>query len=258
MSRMLKALALLAAPLAAVSLPAPSFAQADGEMSEDEMAQVMATLGEMFPSDPLTAEQQARLPAATAVVDKIILPGTMEEMMGAMFDGMLGPMMDGEFDQPKIELAKLLGAQVWELDIEDDAAREAVTLLDPAWQERKRLEAEVMPRVMGEIMVAMEPTVKSAMSELYAIYFDMDELADIDAFFSTQSGAAYARKSFTMSADPRLAGAMMEGMPTIMASVSDMQAQMQAATADLPAPRSVEDLSAQERARLAELTGLEE
>lgn len=99
---------------------------------------------------------------------------------------------------------------------------------------------------------------RSAMSELYAVYFDAGELADIDAFFSTPSGASYARQSFRMSSDPRMVGAMMQEMPTMMGAFMEMGEEMKQATANLPQKRSWADLDASQRARLSELTGYAE
>ena len=111
---------------------------------------------------------------------------------------------------------------------------------------------------MGKMMTATEPVMREAMSQLYAINFDTRELADIDAFFSTESGAAYARKSFTMASDPRMTGAMMQAMPEMMGSFAEIEADMAAAVADLPPVRTYADLDAAQRARLAERSGLEE
>lgn len=118
--------------------------------------------------------------------------------------------------------------------------------------------AGVMPELMKGMMATMEPPMRKAMSEAYAIYFDEQELADISAFFSTPSGLSYARKSFTMSSDPRILGASMEALPAMMASMADIEAKMEAATAAFPAAKGWDELSAAERTRISELTGLEQ
>lgn len=242
------------APLALACATAPAHAQ----WADDEAAQadVMADLAEMFPVEPLTAEEQARLPAATALIDKIVPSGTLGEMMGLMLDGILGPMIEMETGNAVSALETKLGVD--NLDIAPERAAQALAILDPAWEERGKREVELMPIMMERMFVAMEPTMKSAMSELYAVYFDTQEIADISAFFDTSSGASYARKSFTMSADPRMVGAMMQAMPDMMGAFAQMEAEMAAATADLPAERGFADLAIAERKKLVSLTGLEE
>ncbi|WP_137680386.1 hypothetical protein [Aurantiacibacter suaedae] len=250
----MKRLALLVALLAALAMPAPALAQ---PADPDLMAERAEELGEMFPVEPLTAEQEARLPAATALVEKIIPPGTMGEMMIGMFEGFFSPVQAMEGKAGKPPLAKLLGISRGQLvGVNSEAAARAATMLDPDWQLRKEREAEALPRAMNAMMSAMEPTIKSAMAEMYALHFDATELRDIDVFFSTESGAAYARKSFIMTADPRFAGLMMEEMPEMLAGIADMRAELEEATADLATPRSWYELDPAEQAKLADMLGM--
>ena len=250
----MKRFSLFVAPLAALAMPAPALAQ---PASPEVMAERAQALGEMFPVEPLTPEQEARLPAATALVEKIIPPGTMGEMMTGMFEGFLSPIRAMDGGGQKAPLAKLLGLSPGQLvGVDGEAAARAATILDPDWQLREEREAEAMPRAMNAMLSALEPTIKGAMAEMYAIHFDADELRDIDVFFSTESGAAYARKSFVMTADPRFAGVMMEAMPQMLAGVANMQAELQAATADLATPRSWYELEPAEQDKLAKMLGM--
>ena len=54
-------------------------------------------------------------------------------------------------------------------------------------------------------------------------------------------------------ADPQVMQAMMQAMPAMMSGLGDLDAAMIEAMAALPAQRGYDDLSAAERARLAEL-----
>lgn len=252
----MKTLRRLALPVAAIlSATSPAAAQDTGTGSmEQAMDQTMAQLGEMFPVVPLTAEEQARLPAARGVVERIMPPGTMGEIMGSMFDNIMGPMTRMATQSATTALVQTLGIEPAAAMSEEQAAA-ALGLIDPAWKERREREAEIMPQVMTRVMTDMEPTMRAAMSELYAVYFDVEELADIDAFFATPSGASYARKSFRMSSDPRMMGAMMKEMPAMMGAFMAMGEEIERASADLPQKRSWADLDAAQRARLSELTG---
>jgi hypothetical protein len=160
----------------------------------------------------------------------------------------------GEIDVAEI-VAKQLGINRWAIDLEGDDLEKVAGMLDPAWRERQQREKEAMPALMAEVMKAVEPTMREAMAELYAIYFDDKELADIDAFFSTPSGANYARKSFSMANDPRLAASMMSAMPAMMGLITGMEARLEEATADLPAKRKFEDLPASQQIQLAKMFG---
>ncbi|MXO91274.1 DUF2059 domain-containing protein [Pontixanthobacter aquaemixtae] len=218
-----------------------------------------AALTGMFEVEPLTAEQEARLPLAKGIVDKMIPDGAMREMMEGMFSGSFGDLMSlgamMEEESPAAFVAGQLGLEQSDISLTSAQASELANMFDPARLERKQKEAEIMPGVMGEMMDVMEPPMRKAMSELYAIHFTQPQLVEIDGFFSTETGAIFARKSFTMASDPRVMSATMEALPAMMGQIGAIEKKMKEAAADLPAARSFEELSEQEQARISELTG---
>ncbi|QIG54367.1 DUF2059 domain-containing protein [Altererythrobacter sp. BO-6] len=239
--------ALLALAPAALALPVPAAAQSDAN-----------ALARMFQAEPLTAEQEARLPLATSVIEKMIPPGTLGETMGGMFERIMNPIMEAVASDPGSDVARQLGVGRGDLDVSDADLAVLATILDPAGEERRKREAALLPQIMQTMMEVLEPTMRKAMIQAYAVHFDEAELVDIDAFFSTPSGLAFARKSFTMSSDPRILGASLEAMPQMMASFGEIERKMKAATADLPAPRSYGDLSMAERKRIETITGFDQ
>ncbi|MFZ9394716.1 MAG: DUF2059 domain-containing protein [Erythrobacter sp.] len=246
--------ACVAAPLALV-VAVPAAAQDAGATQRADET-TLAAMAKMFAVEPLTAEQQARLPQATRIIDKMIPPGTMGEMMGSLFDGMMAPIMEMANSAPRGEVARQLGQPAEALDMSDQQLAEAADILDPVRGERNARVSQVMPRLMRGLMEVMEPSMRKAMTEVYAVHFSPRELADIEAFFSTESGLSFARKSFSMSADPRILAGTMEAMPAMMESFAGMEKQIADATADLPPERSYAQLSAADRARLSALTGM--
>lgn len=222
----------------------------------DAMEQAMAMLGAMFTAEPLTAEQEARLPAAQGLIAKIIPEGTMGEMIDKMMGGVLGPIMAAAPDGATTTLAKQIGTEPYTLDLTEEQAGELASLFDPAWAERQQRELAALPIIMKEVVTLMEPGMRKAMSELYAIRFSATELAEIDAFFSTGTGGKYARESFLMASDPRIMASTMEAMPALMGSIGDIEKRMAESTADLPAKRVFAELTATEKAKVAEMTGL--
>lgn len=241
----------LAAATLLFSAGAPALAQ-DDDLAEGDPFAAMAG---MFQAEPLTPEQEARLPLATTIIAKLIPEGALGEMMGSMFNSMLEPLAELGAQPSSGDVAEQLGFESYDLYLGEEQAAEALEILDPAWEARKAAEAKVFPEVMKQMMDAMEPGMRKAMAELYAVNFTERELTDIDAFFSTETGATYARKSFSMASDPRIMAASMESLPAMMDSIMTMEQQVEQATADLPAKRTFAELSVKEKARLAELTG---
>lgn len=256
----LAALALAPQPLAAQdsaeeTAAAEPAAEGDGEGEGDPMAQAMGMLSAMFPVEPLTADQQGRLPQASRIITRMIPEGTLGEMMGGMFDKLMGPMMAMGGSPAAAVVQKGIGVSPGEAGLDDEQTAAIAALLDPAYEERHAREMAIMPTMMREMMTVMEPTMRKAMAELYAINFSQKELDDIEAFFQTDSGTAYARKSFTMSSDPRILSASMESLPQMMGAIGDMEKKIAAASADLPAKRSFADLSQADKAKVATLAG---
>ncbi|KPF63625.1 hypothetical protein [Porphyrobacter sp. AAP60] len=255
------ALSLLAAPVA-LCAQNPE-AQAEDVMIDDavasdepdELTQAMAMLGAMFPAEPLTAEQEARLPQAQRIINRMIPDGTLSEMMGSMFDKMLGPIMQMGGSAATTTVTAATGLSTYDLDLTPEQTEELAGLFDPAWAVRQEREMAMLPDMMTQMMDAMEPGMRKAMAELYAINFNPTELAEIEAFFLTETGTNYARKSFTMSSDPRVLSATMEAMPAMMGTIGSIEQKLAEATADLPAKRNFADLAPAEQARVAELTG---
>lgn len=250
---------LAATPVAAqdedAPIPTQMSATTETDAAGEGEANPFAMLGAMFAAEPLTPEQEARLPQATAIIAKIIPDGSMAEMMGSMFDKFMAPMGELAKASAASRAAKGIGLSEYDLELTEDQAREIADMFDPAFEEREAREMALVPEMMKTMMTAMEPPMRKAMAELYAIHFDEAELADIDAFFSTPSGASYARKSFTMASDPRIVAATFEAMPAIMGPIGDMEARLAEATADLPPERAFAELTSAERARITALTG---
>lgn len=253
-------LALLAATPALAAQDAPPIEEAAADetalsSAEAELAAMTQMFSGLFTTEPLTPEQEARVPAAEQLVAKVIPEGTMTEMMDKVFESRLGPMMAMAPGGATAILAEQIGTPAYALDIDEEQASQLVNLFDPAWQERQQRQMGMLPELMKEIVTLMEPGMRKAMSELYAIRFSAGELAEIEAFFSTGTGGRYARESFLMASDPRIMASTMEAMPGLIGVMGDLERRMVESTAGLPAMRSFSDLSAEERAKVAAMTG---
>lgn len=247
-----KTLAALTGAATLALAQAPALAQDEPGMAE------MAALGAMFEVEPLTPEQEARLPIAGQIVSKVLPEGAMMEVMGSTFDGMLGPIMEMANQDASGALAGAIGYSADQLALDEDATSEVLAIVDPAWRARNRAISAVTQTMMGDMMTRMEPVMREVMTELYAIYFTEGELVDIDAFFSTESGLTYARQSYAMAGDRRIMAAMLSDPELIFGAVAQLPQMMETALAEIPDTRGFGDLSQADRARLEELTGLSE
>ena len=243
---------------AALVCAVPTAAQEDPEHSEsamspgdlDEFAGMMAGL---FQTEPLTEEQNARLPAAQAVVGEMMPDGFYGEMMAGMMDKMLRPMLT-MFSQPEFVLGARLTVDAEAIEALEEAEQAELTaMLDPAYQARGDAMVAVLTSRMGGMFTAMEGPMREGLSKAYAVRFDDAQLADIAAFFATPTGGEYARESMALFADPQVMQASMQALPAMMSGFGDIESAMREAMEALPAERGYGDLTEAQRERMAEL-----
>ena len=243
---------------AALVCAVPAAAQEDPEHSEsamspgdlDEFAGMMAGL---FQTEPLTEEQNARLPAAQAVVGEMMPDGFYGEMMAGMMDKMLRPMLT-MFSQPEFVLGARLTVDAEAIEALEEAEQAELTaMLDPAYEARGDAMVAVLTSRMGGMFTAMEGPMREGLSKAYAVRFDDSQLADIAAFFATPTGGEYARESMALFADPQVMQASMQALPAMMSGFGDIESAMREAMEALPAERGYGDLTEAQRERMAEL-----
>ena len=243
---------------AALVCAVPAAAQEDPEHSQsalspgelDEFAGMMASL---FQTEPLTEEQNARLPAAQAVVGEMMPDGFYGEMMAGMMDKMLRPMLT-MFSQPEFVLGARLAVDAEAIEALEEAEQAELTaMLDPAYQARGDAMVAVLTSRMGGMFTAMEGPMREGLSKAYAVRFDDAQLADIAAFFATPTGGEYARESMALFADPQVMQASMQALPAMMSGFGDIESAMREAMTALPAERGYGDLTEAQRERMAEL-----
>jgi hypothetical protein len=250
-----------ASGIALVLSGTPAFAQEGaGQPEGEQLAQVSEMFAGLFTSEPLTPEQEARLPAAMALIDVMLPEGFYAAMMGEMMGTMLDPMMammSGATGADLMLAGRLnVDPQVKEA-LSDEQKVELATLLDPAFAQRGPLMQGMMNDIMLQAAVAIEPGFREGMAKAYAVRFDSAQIDDIAAFFATPTGAVYARENIKLMADPQVMSASMQAMPAMMEQFGGLASELEAAMAQLPAERGVGDLSQQERTRAAQLLGVD-
>jgi hypothetical protein len=228
--------------LLALSAAIPAQAQTPG----------IGTAASSAPIDP------AQLALARSIVGKLapngiyrrMMQGSLDQMMGGMSDQMMN-MPIRQFlagtDVPKDQVAKLGNTNM----------RDIMAILDPAFDQRMHATMAALMASMTDTLSSFEPQMREAMAQAYVHNFTPTQLADIDRFFNTPSGAAFAGRTMTMMNDPAVRTQMQEIMPAIMQSIPKIMQKVQAETANLPKPKTYADLTDADRARLAKLLGVD-
>lgn len=232
------AVLVLALPVAAASAPAATSAAETNPAPADG------------PIDP------ARLQAATKSVEHIFPKGTYARMMDRTLNGIMKPLLASMDKISLRDLAAMTGADEARLEAIGEAkVEEAMRILDPAYKERAAFGVPMMFKAMQGMIDEFEPVVKAGLARAYARRFDVQQLGELNTFFATPTGSAYAAESMLIYTDPEVMNTMQGMMPLMMKRMPKIVKQMEAATARFPKRRTMEELTLAERQTLNRLLG---
>lgn len=191
-------------------------------------------------SSDVATEQPAinpvRLAAAKEAVDYLFPLGTYERMMRGTMDQMIDSMLASLGTMRMGDLAGAAG--VSDDDIPEgegdrtlaDISRE----MDPHFEERMQISTRVMMDEMVTLMTTMEPAIREALTRIYARKFTADQLGEMNMFFATDTGSAFARDYMMVFVDPEMMQSMMSMVPQLMQSMPEIMKKVEEATAHLP------------------------
>lgn len=209
------------------------------------------------PPPPAATIEPGRLALATTVVDKVFPVGTYKRLMGGTMDRLIAGIVDAAGTMPIRQLAALGGlSEAQARELPDTSLAQITAIYDPDYRERTRLTMRVMMDAMSGVMTRFEPRVRVALARAYARRFDVAQLTDLDTFFRTPTGALYAHESMAIYMDPELLEEMQSLTPELLDAMPAILKQAEAATASLPKPRRIADLSDADRRKLAALLGV--
>lgn len=211
------------------------------------------------PAKPAAAMDPARLAVARRVAARLLPPGIYKEIMSGSMDAVMGSMGGALKAMPLGQIAQMGG-----MTVEDAKALDKIDLTqimeiyDPRWEERQQRTMQGMFGAMGGFFTTMEPQLRDGMAQAYASRFSLVELTDLDRFFATPTGTKYAASATTIMTDPAVMNTMKDMMPKMMQHMPQFMEAAKKAAAGLPPPRTLEDLSPAEKARLSKAMGIDE
>lgn len=214
--------AIMLAAGASLLITTPVLAQAGGPAN--------AEAAEATVTDP------ARLEAAKATVDYLFPLGTYERMMRGTMDQLMDSMLASLGTMRMGDLAGAAGVSGDHIPEGEgdrtlaEVSREA----DPHFEERMQISTRVMMDEMVTLMTTMEPAIRDALVNIYARKFTVGQLGEMNRFFATDTGSAFARDYMMVFVDPEMMQSMMSMVPQMMQAMPDIMKKVQDATAHLP------------------------
>lgn len=202
------------------------------------------------PAKAEPAAEPAHLALARTAVESVWPLGTYERMADAMMSEFMGGMFDMKMSD-MVPVGELSDKEKGQADV---SIGDAIAAKDPHFKERMRITFEVVKKEMGAVMAKVEPAMRDGLTKAFARKFTAAQLADMNRFFATPSGKAYARESLLVFMDPELMKAMMSMMPEMMKAMPAVTEKVKAATAHLPPPPQEQDEDEQEKTEVPEPT----
>lgn len=206
-----------------VSFTTPVIAQ-DQSSGPDSMATERVAL------DPV------RLQAAKETVDYLFPLGTYERMMRGTMDQLMDSMFASLGTMRIGDLASASGVAGEDIPEGEgdrtlaEISREA----DPHFEERMQISTRVMMDEMVTLMTSMEPAIRDALVNIYARKFTVAQLGEMNRFFATDTGSAFARDYMMVFVDPEMMESMMSMVPQMMQAMPEIMKKVQDATSHLP------------------------
>jgi hypothetical protein len=177
-------------------------------------------------------------------------------MMDSMMGGTFQSMMNSMGDLPVRDILAAANVPSEQIDkLGEGTLKEMMAILDPAYEERMNLMMTTMTGQLKDLMSEFEPAFQDGLTRAYAKRFDARQLGELNRFFATPTGAAYANESMMLFMDPEVIGKMQELMPAMLERMPKLIEAMTTTTAHLPPPRKPGDLTPAERAKLEALLG---
>ncbi|WP_404482627.1 DUF2059 domain-containing protein [Novosphingobium sp. BL-52-GroH] len=196
----------------------------------------------------------ARLAAARQTVDYVFPAGTYARLMNGTMDQVMDTVMDSTMRLPLKDLAGIAGVDTEKLG--SASLAEIMEIYDPAYKERMRISTRTMMNEMMGLMTQFEPDIRDGLAGAYASRFDARQLGELNSFFATPTGKAYAADSYLIMMSPEVMTRMQAFMPKMMQQMPAIVEKVKTATATFPAPRQYADLSETDKTKLAKILGV--
>lgn len=175
---------------------------------------------------PATPIDPARHAVAEKIVTALVPHGIYARMMRDQFPPMMDAMMARMFDVNAADLGEKGGGTL----------RERMRQQDPHFEERTRIMNGVLGDEMATLLGTMEPRVRAGLARAFARKFTAAQLADMQTFFATPSGTAFANEYLALFADPEVVSEMASVAPQMIQAMPRIMKKVQGATAHLPPP----------------------
>ena len=192
---------------------------------------IMGLFDKLFPPQP--DPDPARLALARTSVHSMWPDGAY----GKMMVGFMGGMIDRAMQLKKSDLAGLGGkSAAAPAGAKDVSLHDEIAGKDPYFDQRMAAIRDAVDEEMVKVSTVIDPRMREGMARAMARRFDGQQLADINRFFATPSGHAFAGQYMQLWIDPDTMRSIFGSMPEMMKLMPEMMQNIKAADDKFPKP----------------------
>jgi hypothetical protein len=222
---------------------------------QKELDEAIKLVEKIFGTDQLPPVPPAQLALAQQTTGALVPPGSLEKMMDNLYGKLLRGML-GEFGgMSDLMLSYKTGVENDKIAALDTPTKEKIAdLFDPY---RKAREEKIMTNIkplVSEVLRDFEAPMRDGMAKAFARKFSADQLTQMNSFFATPAGSAYAGEWMALQVDPEIILAVLRSVPPMADKWIDRAPELEAKFKDdLPKEKQMADLSDAELTKLAGL-----
>lgn len=221
---------------------------------QKEIDQAVAMIEKIFGTDKLPPIAPAQLALAQQTTTALIPAGSLEKMVDNLYGKLFKGLMDEFGGTSDLMLSIKTGVESEKIATLDEKSKlAAANLFDPYRQQREDQINKIVKPLISEALGDLEGPMRNGLAHAYARKFTAQQLGEMNAFFTTPTGKAYASEWMALQADPELMLAMIKAVPPLVNKFIDRGPEIEKDFKDLPKEKQLADLSDAELARLAKL-----
>jgi hypothetical protein len=212
-----------AAPAPVTVLPADKAAK-----SPPNFDAMFALMDKLFPPQP--DPDPTRLVLARTATEAMWPNGAY----GKMMTGFMGGMFDRMMQLKTSDLAGLTSKPQKSAAGKDVSLHEQVAAKDPYFDQRMAAMRDAVDAEMGKISAIIDPRMREGLARAMARRFEARQLGEINLFFASPTGKAFAGQYMQLWIDPDTIRSIFSSMPELMKLMPDLMQKLKAADEKFP------------------------
>ncbi len=192
--------------------------------------EIFKTFSLKKPLIELPVPDPERLIVAEKIVARLYPVGTSERVVRTMMDDMVKPIVNRTLDLNLDEAIELFGIPDDLIPTSEENTErrtkkfgDLIAEMDPKFREKMDIVFEAYSELTGLTSAPIEPALSQAMARDYARKYDLQQLNDLDAFFSTPTGGIFARDFMLSTASIDMVQTALKEFPAIAENSEKIQ-----------------------------------